>query len=494
MTLRAARLTTHCVLPRGQEQAAPLIEETARRILPRTLAARLGPSLDRESEVLRLKMLNVMLRIDLDTLQRGVFADRWADVLARSLHEALARPAGDGFFLYRYERREDYLAAMIAAVLAGQSAADWRFPELPATPGRPRAILLLDIFLGAGRHLPGLLETLLHTRQLNTALGLLDEVGLDRLLRAVTEVEESPAPMSIVMFTEIAVLLSALGVPPQTEPAASRRQAISIWLAIHRRPSPRAVWHSLQMLRRVLREPAFLDPQQSETPLAGMPDWCSDLRHQLARERSAALAVALEQLRAVTPGAVPPGARETWIASDAAGLMLLCAPIRRLRWPQRLRDHGHAPRVLQALLAGAAMRLVRQAWMPGDPLDPAAALLAGIMGESDPHGLAVSMQGAPPDGLELTASNWNAFLDLAAEALARSLAHSIRGFQTATRDSIARHFLRRRGRILLGDKALRVDLEPNPWWVAVHVSGADDALPPLGWLSDRSVAFVLEGL
>jgi hypothetical protein len=493
MTLRAARLTTHCILPRGQEQVASLVEETARRILPQTLAARLGPSLDRESEVLRLKALNVTLRIDLDALRRGLFADQWADVLARSLHEAFARPAGDGFLLHRYNRREDYLAAMIAAVLGGQSAADWCFPELPATAGRPRAILILDILLGAGGHLPGLLETLSWARKLDVALGLLDEVGLERLLRAATEAEESPA-MSGATFADMAVRLAAMRMPPQTEAAASRRQAIALWLALDRRPSPRAVWHGLQMLRRLLCEPAFLDAGLSEAPLGDMPDWCNDLRRHLAHERSAAFATALEQLAAVTPDAVRPGARETWIASDAAGLMLLCAPIRKLGWPQRLRDHGHAPRVLQAFLAGAAMRLVRPAWMPGDPLDPAATLLAGITGEADPHGLGALMQGAPPEGLEFTASDWSAFLDLSANALATSLAQLIRGFRTATRDSVGRHFLRRRGRILVDDKALRIVLEPNPWWVAVHVSGADDALPPLHWLCDRSVAFVLEGL
>src|SRR5262249_43987972 len=160
-----------------------------------------------------------------------------------------------GSFLHRHDRHEDYLAAMIAAVLGGQSVADWRFPELPAMPGRSCAIIILDVILGAGRHLLGLLDTLRQKQQLDLVLGLLDEVGLERLVRAATEAEEPPAAMSVATFADMAVRLAAMRVPPHTDAAASRRQAISIWLALDRRASPRAVWYGLRMLQRLLREP-----------------------------------------------------------------------------------------------------------------------------------------------------------------------------------------------------------------------------------------------
>jgi predicted enzyme related to lactoylglutathione lyase len=39
-----------------------------------------------------------------------------------------------------------------------------------------------------------------------------------------------------------------------------------------------------------------------------------------------------------------------------------------------------------------------------------------------------------------------------------------------------------------------VVLDANPWAVALHVSGVDEALECVEWLGGRRVEFVLEGL
>ena len=105
MTLRIATLSTECRLPRGQEAAGALVDQTVREVLPRALAARLGPSLDHHPAVCRLRALDVVVRIDVATLRRGGLADAWAGAVAKALHEALARPQGDGAWLRTHETR-----------------------------------------------------------------------------------------------------------------------------------------------------------------------------------------------------------------------------------------------------------------------------------------------------------------------------------------------------------------------------------------------------
>jgi hypothetical protein len=48
--------------------------------------------------------------------------------------------------------------------------------------------------------------------------------------------------------------------------------------------------------------------------------------------------------------------------------------------------------------------------------------------------------------------------------------------------------------VLVEDKRLLVVLDANPWAVALHISGADEALEGVEWLGRRPVEFVLEGL
>ena len=93
MTLRIGKLATRCLAPRGQGGAGELVDAVARETLPRELSERLGPSLDRQPAVVRLR------RLERDgahraspSSKRGGLAGAWANAVARALHEALARP------------------------------------------------------------------------------------------------------------------------------------------------------------------------------------------------------------------------------------------------------------------------------------------------------------------------------------------------------------------------------------------------------------------
>ena len=125
-----------------------LVDDVAREALPRELVERLGPSLDRQAAVLRIKQLNVALRLAPEDLERGRLTAAWATALARALHEALARPDGDGELLRRFESRAAYVAAAIAFLLRGPPGGKpWHFPELEAKARLPTAIAVLEILL-----------------------------------------------------------------------------------------------------------------------------------------------------------------------------------------------------------------------------------------------------------------------------------------------------------------------------------------------------------
>jgi hypothetical protein len=524
MSLRIGKLATRCRAPPGQEGADAVVDAVAREVLPRELAAKLGRSLDRQPAVLRLKLLNVPVSVDIATLQRGGLAKVWTAALARALHEALARPDGDGTMLRRFESPAAYSIAMITHILSDATRHIWQFPELAGREDRPTAILVLELLLETGPLLAGVLEELHRARALEAVLVRLEEVGLERLMRAVTKSESGTSALTVNQFMAIGSVLAAQHVPPLRGQAVSRRQAIGIWLQLDRALPLRGIWYALQLLLRLLEEPSLLAPWVGAAGLgAEMPAWCeavrlelgqillpsipaatalspnapAETRQRFAQALSANAAAMLDQLQVVTPSAAKgkPGIPEQWLQSDSAGLLLLCDTVRRSGWARLRRDAEFGARAFQALLAGAGMCLLRR-WEPREPVDPVAALFAGCLEEVDRHGLAQVFAETPLAALTLfrDVTSLSAALEAAADELAAAFGAQIRGFRGAGRQSIVRHFLRVPGRILIEKTALRVVLEPSPWAVALHVSGADDPVESADWLEGRRVSFVLEGL
>jgi hypothetical protein len=358
------------------------------------------------------------------------------------------------------------------------------------------------------------LEELRRAGDLTRALGLIDEVGLERLLRAVAE--EGDAALSLEQFVVVAKALLALGAPPGGGEAATRRRAIELWLRLERRAPARGVFHAIRLLLSLLQEPGLLAPARVAPhanharaaealalppalaeKMARFPPWCEALRRELAQRRPPDAFAALEQLRVLTPTAARAGASadQAWRTCDCAGLLLLYPVIRRLGWVRLFRDPAFGPRAFQALVAGAAMRLLRP-WRPGEKIELAPALLAGMTAEADRLGVAEALMQASPDALNLfpPAQDWPSALESAASALAQAFASRIRGFAKADRATIVRHFMRLPGRVLVDEKELRVALDPSAGGIVLHICGADDAVAEVEWFGGRTVAYVLEGL
>jgi hypothetical protein len=520
MTLHIGKLATRCLAPRGREAAGALVDSVAREVLPRELGERLGPSLDRQVAVVRLKLLNITLRITPEELDQGRLAAAWAAAFARALLEALARPDGDGERLRRFASRASYVAAMIAYASRGPpEGGPWQFPELVALAGRHPAIVVLDLLLESGPLLGDVLEELSRAGKLIMALGLLDEVGMERVLRTIGEAEGRENALTGEQLVAIASALVALRTPPGGGEAATRRRAVELWLRFRRGMPLRGIWYGTKLLLLFLEEPALLAgawedrsahwPAEARgsaahalTPsllekMSRFPEWCERLRRRLSDGQLQNAAAVLEELRQITPSAAPSlrGAGVLWLRSGCAGILLLYPVILRLGWFRFYRDPDFGPRAFQALIAGAAMRLLYP-WQPGDKVELAPGLLAGFAAEADRLGIAQVFASTPRTALDLfpQADDWPSVLDSAADALALGLASCIRGFHKAGRESIVRHFLRIPGQILIEERELRVVLDPSPWSVVLHVSGADDALPDIEWLGRRRVTYVLEGL
>jgi hypothetical protein len=503
MTLRIGTLTTHCRAQRGQEAAGALVDTVARERLPHEIAARLGPSLDREAAVVRLRGLDVLVRIDTASLRRGALADVWAGAVVCALHEALARPDEEGERLRRFDGRAAYLAAMIAAVLTAAPRTAWQFPEIAEHATRPPAVQVSDLLVKAGPLLGEVLAELRRLRLLDAALAMLDEVCLERLIRVAPTIDRGDGALDVEQVLRIAAALVETAAAPQGGAAATRRQAVRLWLQLDRTLPLRGIWNALRLLLRILEQPSLLTVASRPAVLSeSMPPWCAVVLETLRRRRAAPAATLLEQLRKITPTAAATivGKPENWLESDCAGVLLVCDTIRRLGWLRLLRGDGYSARVSQAILVGIGMRLIggrapSSLWEPGHPIEPAVGLLGGLVDDPDARSIGRVFAETPPDALAaFAAGDWPVALDRAADALAGAFAARIRGFCNAKRASVVRHFLRRPGRILIEDTSLRVVLRTNPFSVALHISGADTPVADVEWLDGRRVVFVLEGL
>ena len=385
----------------------------------------------------------------------------------------------------------------------------WQFPELTPKPGRHPASSCSICSSNSAPLFGDVLEELRREGKLLAALALLDEVGMERLVRAVAEVEGGDGALTVRAADR-----DRLG-PGGDAHAARRRRG--------REPAPgdRALAHSSAVRCRCAGSGTERGSccGSSRSRAASVARCAPYLRrgaahHAAARRRRSRAAAGAGGHHGAVPGLVRadpastaarprPGvgergigaggaardhalrrsvAREApdalWMRVDCAGLLLLYPIIRRLGWARRLADPAVGPRVFQALLAGAGMRLLRP-WQPGEKVEPAAGLLAGLLEEPARLGIAQVLDATPISALDLFPAGGG----LAGGArhrrrCARSrpcCAHP-RLPQLRAASSIVRHFLRVPGRVLIEENELRIVLEPSPWSVALHISGADDAL------------------
>jgi hypothetical protein len=525
MSLIIHKLSTLCRSPKGFERARAIVDDVAQGPLASELNAHLGPSLDRLPAVVRLRNLRVRLKIPSRRLSTASLAEAWARAFALALHHALAYPESEGTYaLRRYPSRAAYKAAMLYHIATRGLTPSWQFYELDAHNGNSPAEAALWLLLEEPEILVETLAEMASKDWLDPLLVLWDEPSLERVIQAIGIAENRPTDLSLEEIIELAKAAAAPGGLQSQWPMASRRQAVRLWLRLLRRLPARGIWHGLRLLRRLLETP--LPWQGSVSDLLSdpipFPSWCDEIVNAalhadvssfpVSAGRNAAFQLvpggaslvssfksALESLRPVLPSAVKADVPAKWVSSDCAGVLLLLATVRRLGWwqlvrePEFVRFGGH--RALSFLLAASGMTLLGQ-WSPGDPIEPAVALFAGIFGEPDRVGMKQFFAEANVQAIAGSprGETWPEALEAAASELARAFAQRIRGFRHSSRDAVVKQFVRTPGRILVEEQRLLVVLEKNPWAVALHISGSDDPLESVEWMTERRVEFVLEGL
>ena len=513
MTLTVHKLHTHCRYPKECDGTGTLVDEVVRGPLVSELNAQLGPSLDRLPTVVRVRGLRVEVKIPAKRLKTEMLAGDWARAFLLALHRALAYPDGDGASaVRRYQSQAEYNAALLQYLLTEGVSPTWQFPELNEWRGWGAAETAHEFLLRGPGQIAETLVQLARNGRLEPLLALWDELRAEQLIQAIAGTESNRAELKLESLIELGrSTADAGGLHPQWS-IASRRQAIRLWSRLAGRFSLRAVWHGLRLLLRLLDQPQLLESGNAAllSDPVPFPQWCEIIVKEAATKRDSILArhvhpplpnlySVLADLRRLVPTAVTPGQSGKWIVSDCCGVLMLLSTVRRMDvWhlafePEFLKFGG--PRALSFLLAAAGMTLFGE-WGPEDAIDPAVALFAGIFSALDHAGLrqfftASNVRAVPHP---VRGQAWPEALDNLATEMARDFAQRVRGFRQASREAVVKQFIRAPGRVSVEEQRLRVVLSPNPWAVALHISGMDESLEGVDWLGGRRVEFLLEGL
>jgi len=520
MSLAVHKLQTHCRYPKGCDGAAALVDEVSRGPLVLELGAQLGPSLDRLPAVVRVRGLRVGVKISARQLNAQKLAADWAREFSLALHRALAYPDGHGALaVQRYQSQAEYNAELIQYLLTEGVSPTWEFPELDEWRGCGAAQATHEFMVREPGQIAETITELARRNWLDALLGLWNELQMEELIQAMARAEATSGDLTLESLTEVGRAAGAAdGLNPQWT-LGSRRQAVRLWARLTRqfsgrlggRPRVRAVWQGLRLLLWFLERPGLLvsgdAPRLSDA--VPLPEWCHAIVKATAargsivsRQEGGQLFIfdsVLAVLRRVVPSAVTPGQGGKWISSDCCGVLLLLSTVQRMGlWrlasePEFVKFGGL--RAFSFLMVAAVMNLLRGKWDPEDRIDPAMALFAGMFSEVDRAGLKQFFASKTPVIADLLhGETWPETLEDLATEMTSSFAQSVRGFRLTSRETMVKQFLRVSGRLLVEEQRLLVVLDANPWAVALHISGIDEALEGVEWLGGRRVEFVLEGL
>jgi hypothetical protein len=520
MTLTVHKLRTHCRYPKECESAGTVVDEVSRGPLVSELGAQLGPSLDRLPAVVRVRGLRVGVKIPAKRLNARTLAGDWAREFSRALHRALAYPDGDGASaVRRYQSRAAYNAALFQYLLTEGVSPTWEFPEVDEWRGCGAAQAAYEFMVREPGQIAETIAELARGNWLEPLLDSWNELQLEQLIQAIARAKATTGDLTLESLTEVGRAAGAPGGLHPQWPIGSRRQAVRLWARLSRQFSGRlagrlplrVVWHGMRLLQGFLERPELLASCDASllSDAVPFPDWCETIVRAAAARRGAmvmwqeggslaTIETVLADLRGLVPSAVTPGQAGRWVRSDCCGVLLLLSTVRRMGlWrlaaePEFVKFGG--PRAFSFVIVAAGMKLLDE-WDPDGRIDPAVALFAGLFSEVDRAGLKQFFASeAPVIADSICGGTWPEALENLATEMSRAFAQRVRGFRQASRETVVKQFLRVPGRVLVEDQRLLLVLDANPWAVALHISGMDEALEGIEWLGGRRVEFVLEGL
>jgi hypothetical protein len=438
----------------------------------------------------------VRVRIPAEDLGEAALLRAWLDAFGRALFEALAHPAGVGpVEIVRAASRAQFLA-MVLCDAAGGVAERWQYAEFREFLSGGASAGILRILHAEPGEITATLSELHAAGTLERVLARLNDLELEELFADIAALHAPDRSPLSAAHLAAAARWSLASPPPHGWTFDGHRQALRLFVLARRAHGgammPRRILHALLALVALLESAAPEALLSGDAPTQNAvevgPGWLPAevaAFFQAARERRRAAPPAdrasldavleiLEPLRPLVPSAATArraAAAEAWIHSDCAGLLLLTGLIR--------------PRGLDRFtLAGLALSALGRFDPEVEKLDPAVAIFAGFTGHPDMAGMRAAFQ-APGRAAELD--------QMAADAV-REFGSRIRGFRKATRQAVVRQFLARAGRIRVDEERVFVILAPNPFHIALHISGMDGPVERVPWLGGKRVDFHLEGL
>lgn len=543
MTLTVRRLATECRVPRTLDRVAAMADRVARDRLPGELGARLGPSLDPIEGIVRVRRLPLRVALPAAGLDEATLVAAWAKTFVRRLFQALACPSGVGpFQIARYASRADELAALVRDALAGIAAQAWQYVSFRSSGviEDPRRVFdlcesasalreLLDALARCSRSSAqtasmhssvdssiddraevseGALSSsatlcgawVEHDSVLDALLLHLDDLALERLFIRLSQIGPATGELTIDDVLEamaVAMRIAGGGTNAlrrwersgDTRDTCVRRLALRAWVVAQRTDdaiastrTPRTFFYGLLAAVQLVESPSLVTrARESIEQITGrrVPAAVEGFFATLRRDgvippslREAIVRFAESHVAPEIVAAAKEDEEATWITSDVAAIFLLAPLVVRLGWMRLRREMGS--REFSTLLLEVAERIAGHE--DRDNVDPAVRLFAGVE----------IADAFPTDASELAE-------EMVAEILTE-FRLCIRGFRNASRDAIARQFLRKPGRIRVDERRITVVLDRSPYHIALHIAGLDEPVAELEWIGGRSLELVLEGL
>jgi hypothetical protein len=506
MTLAIERFHTRCRAAPGAAIDRGAIEALVREELPQGCATLLGEAFAHQRGLVRLLQLKLSLRVGRRDWDRRQLAQQWSAAFAEALRQALAQPGSAD--LVRYDEPQQWIAAVIEALLTSSVRGNWRFKEyepLVALPlDQALRVLIADdtllepilIAVSRGGAAPALLRALSDST-LERWVAHLDGTSIDavaspeqifRQLELLRQIYESSrfssiesARVALTVWLQAwadgqgdAWLVQRSGLAFIAAAIRAFQESGSAGQRVRHASGLRAIEHA-PLLRQVLGDDA--------TPVGPQSATIASLRQKL------------QELAAAT------SATEVVFTSDLAGVLLLVGPIGRLAWSQQIRRSALWQRLheraLTYLLADVGLRAAQHAGLARKS-DPAVAVLAGWLDEPDWSGLERFRSTVAEEecadlarAIEMgpDAHSWPQLIDRCTGHLLREFGSAIRGFRTASAGFIAQKLLAVRGELRIDEQRIAVVLAPSPYHVALHVCSGFAKLEAVSWLGWRDVVF-----
>jgi hypothetical protein len=497
MTLAIRKLVTICRASARRRDVAGLVDRIAHERFAHELGAHLGPALSHQPQIVRIRQLRVRVIIPPGSLNESAIAAAWVHCFGQALFEALAYPEGRGpADIVRASSRAEFLAALLGDVADGVAAERWQYAEFAELYSRPVSEAMLAILRAESEASTlDILAELKKAGTLERVLARWNEPQLAQLFENLDRVLGlQPQLMGLEDLEAAAKLLLELGVPRGWK-LSGRRQALRLFVLAHRSlaKSPRVVAQALAVLVALLENPWLLTSvdelaslgsgarfRELERRFAGISPTVLELISTLARGSETRLAPWLDQIEPLLPTAVPRAAPPAaWIASECAGIFLLTAEVQRAA-PDLFGTSMPTPFVLAGLALAVLGRLVADVKM----IPPGVSEFAGFA--EAPAMTAFRVFLAAPGLIQE--------LEQAAEEIIRAFTQRVAGFRKSSREALVRQLIAKPGRIRMEAERVLVVLEPSPFHIALHISGADAAIASVAWLGGRRLEYRLEGL